>query len=214
MNRYNKLDQKLRYLNLKVDSYIFNVFRIITCTIFFFLIFISLEYGYIVAPILVVIYYYLFEYIIIDLNVDKKNNILLLDALDYFPNFLLIFKNNKNVVETMKLTNKTISNSITRLFEKVLDDVRIGKTLEESLNNLLNIIPNDIIANIIINLIEANKNGNDVTDGVNKQLTLINLEKKKITDAYYKSIPFKIGISSLVFSFLMIFVLIILKIIL
>lgn len=214
MNRLNNISLKLKYLNLKLDAYVFNVFRIILGAIIFTVLFIVLEYGYIVAPITFIIYYFLFEYLLLDINVTRKNNILLLDSLNYFPNFLLVLKNNKNIVEAIKITNKTINNSISKLFEGVLESVSIGKSLDEALNDLLDILPNDILANIIISLREANIDGNDVTMSIKKQLELIKNRKNKIIVSYYKFIPFRMGLCSLISIIIMILVLILFKIVL
>ena len=77
MNRLNNVSLKLKFLNLKLDAYVFNAFRIISTAVIFIILFIILEYGYIVAPIVVIIYYFLFEYILLDINVIRKNNMLL-----------------------------------------------------------------------------------------------------------------------------------------
>ena len=214
MNRLNNVSLKLKFLNLKLDAYVFNAFRIISTAVIFIILFIILEYGYIVAPIVVIIYYFLFEYILLDINVIRKNNMLLLDSLNYFPNFLLVLKNNKNIVEAIRITNKTISNSVSKLFDGVLESVSIGKSLDEALNDLLNILPNDILANIIISLREANIDGNDVTISIKKQLDLIKNRKNKIIISYYKFIPFRMGLCCLISMIIMILVMILFKIVL
>lgn len=214
MNRINNVSLKLKFLNVKLDAYVFNAFRIISDAIVFTILFMTLEYGYIVAPIVFFIYYFLFEYIFLNLNVKRKNNLLLLDSLDYFPNFLLILKTNKNIVEVIKLTNKTINNSVSKLFDDVLESIRIGKSLDESLNDLLNILPNDILANIIISLREANIDGIDASSSITKQLSLIRNRKNKLIISYYRFIPFRMGLCTLISIVIMILVLVIFKIVL
>lgn len=214
MNRLNNVSLKLKFLNVKIDAYLFNVCRILSASIIFTILFIILEYGYIVAPIVFIIYCLLFEFIFLDLNVIRKNNMLLLDSLDYFRNFLLILKSKKNIVEAIKVTNKTIDNSITKMFQGVLESIRIGKSLDEALNDLLLNLPNDILANIIISLREANIDGNDVSMSIRSQLNLIDNRKNKIIVSYYKFIPFRMGLFSFVSIAIMILVLVLFKIVL
>ena len=214
MNRLNNVSLKLKFLNVKLDAYIFNCCRILSGAIIFAILFMFLEYGYIVAPIVFIMYCLLFEFIFLDINVIRKNNMLLLDSLDYFNNFNLVLKSKKNIVDAIKMTNKTIDNSISKMFEGVLENIRIGKSLDEALNDLLVILPNDILANIIISLREANIDGNDVTKGIESQLNLINNRKNKLIVSYYKFIPFRMGLCSIISIIVMLLVLIIFKIVL
>ena len=67
-----ELDRKIKLLGLDFNSELFLGLRISTSIILFILLFVFIKYGYIVAPIVTIIYYLLFEYLILDLNIKRK----------------------------------------------------------------------------------------------------------------------------------------------
>ena len=101
----------------------------------------------------------------------------------------------------MVLSCNSVDNSLSNEFKRVLYDEKIGKSLDESLMLLKSRIPSEFITNIIVSIIEANRMGNSISDSVNIQLKYIEDKKNKRVLAYYRSIPLKMAIISMLFVF-------------
>ena len=69
-------------------------------------------------------------------------------------------------------------------------------------------IPSTYIVNIIVNLIEANRMGNSVSDSMEDQLDYIENKRKNKIIKYHKLIPLKVGLTSIVFVFMVLLFLI------
>jgi tight adherence protein C len=175
--------------------------------LFIFLLFFS-SYGYIVAPIVTVIYYYFIEYVILDIQIGKRKKELEDASLDYFPILLLCLNGSNNIKNAIVLTNEQVNNSLSKEFERVIRDVKIGKSLDESLTLLKDRIPSSFIINIIVNLIEANRMGNSISESIKDQLDYIEDKRKKKIIKYHRMMPFKVAIASIIFVFAMLFLLI------
>ena len=106
------------------------------------------------------------------------------------------------------MTNEQVNNSLSKEFERVIRDVKIGKSLDESLTLLKDRIPSTFIINIIVNLIEANRMGNSISDSIKDQLDYIEDKRKKKIMKYHRMMPYKVAIASIIFVFAMLFLLI------
>lgn len=204
----NKIARKMKYLGMLIDPKIFVFMRLISCLILFlFLLFFS-NYGYIVAPIVTVIYYFLIEYVVLDVPMVSRKRELEEDSLEYFPILLLCLKGSNNVKKAISLTNEQVNNSLSKEFERVIRDVKIGKSLDEALTLMKDRVPSTFIINIIVNLIEANRMGNSISLSIKDQLDYIENKRKNKIIKYHKMMPFKVAIASIIFVFAMLFLLI------
>jgi tight adherence protein C len=198
----------MKYAGMIVNPSIFVYMRLASSLILFiFLLFFS-SYGYIVAPIVTIIYYYFIEYVILDIQIGKRKKELEECSLDYFPILLLCLKGSNNVKKAISLTNEQVNNSLSKEFERVIRDVKIGKSLDESLTLLKDRIPSTFIINIIVNLIEANRMGNSISDSIKDQLDYIEDKRKKKIIKYHRMMTYKVAIASIIFVFAMLFLLI------
>lgn len=205
---YKRISKKMKYAGMIVNPSIFVYMRLASSLILFiFLLFFS-SYGYIVAPIVTIIYYYFIEYVILDIQIGKRKKELEECSLDYFPILLLCLKGSNNVKKAISLTNEQVNNSLSKEFERVIRDVKIGKSLDESLTLLKDRIPSTFIINIIVNLIEANRMGNSISDSIKDQLDYIEDKRKKKIIKYHRMMPYKVAIASIIFVFAMLFLLI------
>ena len=69
---YKRISKKMKYAGMIVNPSIFVYMRLASSLILFiFLLFFS-SYGYIVAPIVTIIYYYFIEYVILDIQIGKR----------------------------------------------------------------------------------------------------------------------------------------------
>lgn len=203
-NKVSTLQKKLNLLGINMKANVFVTFKIISSLVLFIILLFISKVGYLLAPIITVIYYVLVEYIFIDLEIYKRSLRLEYDALEFFPVFLLSLNGGRNIKKAIILSTSIVNNSLSKEFEKVLNDINIGKSLEEALLLLEDRIPSEIINNIILNIREANRFGNSISDSVNRHLELIEEKYQKNVIKNYKYVPLKLTIVSISFVFIMI----------
>ncbi len=203
-NKVSTLQKKLKLLGINMKANVFVTFKIISSLVLFIILLFISKVGYLLAPIITVIYYVLVEYIFIDLEIYKRSLRLEYDALEFFPVFLLSLNGGRNIKKAIILSTSIVNNSLSKEFEKVLNDINIGKSLEEALLLLEDRIPSEIINNIILNIREANRFGNSISDSVNRHLELIEEKYQKNVIKNYKYVPLKLTIVSISFVFIMI----------
>ena len=166
----------------------------------------SFRLGYIIAPLIVLIFYILSEYLIIDLPIKRRNISLERDALDYVPALLINLKNGKSVKTSIKNSSKVIDNDLSKEFNRIITNLKIGLTLEEGLEELSDRIPNIYIKNIILDLKENNKFGNKVVDSVEWQLNAMEANYNENMVYKNKMLPISLCLLCLLFLTIMIFV--------
>ena len=203
-----RLQRKLDLLGFRINAKTIIYFKFISSIILFLILLFISKVGYILAPIITIIYYFLVEYLFIDLAIYQRGLRLESDALEFFPVFNLSLKGGRNVKKALTLTTDVVDNELSHEFKKVLNDLRVGKSLEEALLLLENRLPSKQLNNILINIREANRFGNDISDSIEKQLSLINSKYEKKLIKKYKVIPIYLTIISISFTFIMLSVLI------
>ena len=206
---YKRISKKMKYAGMLINPSIFIYMRLVSSLILFFFLLLFSSCGYIVSPIVTIIYYYFVEYVILDIQIGKRKRELEEDALDYFPVLLLCLKGSSNIKKSIVLTNDRVKSSLSKEFDRVLRDVKTGKSLDESLTLMKERIPSIFIVNILVNLVEANRMGNSISDSIGGQLDFIDDKRKKKIIKYYRMMPLKVAISSIIFVFIMLFLLII-----
>lgn len=205
---YKRIDKKMKYAGIIVNPMIFILMRLASSLILLvFLLFFS-SYGYIVGPIVTIIYYYFIEYVILDIQIGKRKQQLEEESLEYFPILLLCLNGSNNIKKAITLTNEQVNNSLSKEFERVIRNVKIGKSLDEALTLMKDRVPSTFIINIIVNLIEANRMGNSISLSIKDQLDYIENKRKNKIIKYHKMMPFKVAIASIIFVFTMLFLLI------
>ncbi len=206
-----RLQKKLDLLGLgKVNAKTIIIFRFVSSIILFLILLLVSKVGYVLAPIITIIYYFLVEYLFIDLGIYYRGLKLEEDALEFFNVFSLSLKGGRNVKKAITLTTDVVDNDLSLEFKRVLNDLKVGKSLEEALLLLEGRIPSEGINNILINIREANRFGNDISDSIDKQLSLINDKQEKRIIKGYRVVPLYLTIISISFTFIMISVLIVL----
>lgn len=207
-NKKNRISRKLQLMGLHLNYKVFGYMRLVSTIILFIgLLFLS-PYGYIVAPICALIYYFLLEYIILDLGIKRRKRLLESQANSFFRTFLLLLKSGRGIKNSLILTTSVLDNELSYEFRKELGNIKNGKTLEEGLSSLTLRIPSLIINNIITSVIEASRYGNNVLESILLQLEYIKeIEEKRVLRSY-RVIPYKAALLSLMFGFIMIGILI------
>ena len=85
-NRLSKIETKIDLLGLesKYDAETFLSIRFITSVLLFMLIFSNFKYGYIVGIIVVVLYYFVFEKVLLDNKIKMRSKKLDIEAIYFF----------------------------------------------------------------------------------------------------------------------------------
>lgn len=207
----NRIQRKINNMGLSIKANIFINMRIISSIIIFIFTLFTSNYGYIIAPLLTIIYYISIEYVILDIGIKHYIKDIESEALDFFPVFIIHLKGTRNVKKAIYFTTSIINNELSDCFKKTLRDIEIGKSVEESLEKLKENIPSENIKTIITSIIEANRTGTNVEKTINHQLEYIEEKKRKSLLNKLRVVPLKIAIVSIIFLFLIIMILIFVK---
>ena len=199
-----KLRRKIKLLGINYDANIFNSLRLVFSLILFFYLIFSIKYGYIIAPLIAIIFYLLSEYVVIDIPLRNKIINMEKEGIEYVSSLLLNLKNSKSIRVSIKNSSRVINSDLSKEFSQVINDTKIGLTLEESLNNLSERIPSIFLQNIILNLKESNKNGTKVIDSIERQLEAMEQHYEEIVVGRNKSIPIIMCLNTILFLSLLI----------
>ena len=103
--------------------------------------------------LIVIAYFFLAEYFFFDYRLAKRRKKLEKQSTFFFQILSLTLESGNNLKNSIDLTCKNMDNELSREFKKAMDDMTLGKSLNESLDDLKTRIPSDTINNIILNLI-------------------------------------------------------------
>ena len=191
MKLLGKDDEKetLKFLNV----------RLISSIMLFFVILYLVDWGYILSPILVVLYYIFLPNITIDVEIKKRKAKLEQEAMYYFEILSLSLESGNNLYNAIKVTSDNIDSELSKEFKKMMFDIEYSKSFDEAINDMKERIPSDTINNILLNIRESNMFGNSIIGTLNNQLDYLRETKILETKAYISKIPLKISVISVVF---------------
>ncbi len=203
-----KLKKKIRYLGINYDPYIFVLLKTSLTIVLFLYLVLTLKTGYIIAPLISLIFYIFVEYLLIDMPIYIRKLRLEKDALDFIPALLLNLKNGKSIKVSIKNSCKVIDNELSEEFNRVLNNTRVGLTIEESLKDLETRIPSIYIQNIIVDLKDNIKYGTKVLDTIELQLSSLEEHYNNSIINRNKMIPIELCLLSITVIGIMLFILI------
>ena len=181
-------------------SYIYDINSLLLShliiSIFVFIISLIIKKDLIISMLITIIYFVLAEYLFFDLRLMKRGKLLEKEASFYFQILSLTLEAGNNLKGAIELTSRTIDNTLSREFRRVIEDVELGKSLTEALNDLKLRIPSDTVNNIILNLLESNVYGNNMIESLNNQLDYLNDKILLETKAKINKMSIKISIAS------------------
>ena len=191
MKLLGKEDEKevLKFLNI----------RLFTSIIIFFMILYFLNWGYILSPIIVVLYYIFLPNIVIDSKIKKRKAKLEHEAMYFFEVLSLSLESGNNLYNAIKVTSEIIDSEISDEFKKMIIDMEYSKGFDEAINDMKSRIPSDTINNILLNIRESNMFGNNILGTLKNQINYLRETKILETRAYISKIPLKISVISVVF---------------
>ena len=208
----DKINNKIKLLGLnqRLDAVQFLNIRLIVMIVMFILIFIFSKIGYILAPILSLVFYYLMEYLVLDYQAKIRGKSLEKEALFFFEVFVLTLESGRNLRQALILTTENVDSEISKEFKKTLAEVRLGKSLNEALESMKKRIPSDTINNTILNMIQSNTFGNSMVDSIYNQIEYLRNKQMLDVRAEIAKLPTKVSVISVLF-FVPIMLLIILE---
>ena len=183
----------------KKDVLLFLNLRLITSIIIFFVILYLSDWGYILAPIIVLVYYLFLPKITLDVLINKRKKKLEKEALYFFEILILSLESGNNLYNAIIATSNAIDSELSNEFKKMMLDITYGKSFDEAITDLKRRIPSDIINNILLNIRESNMFGNNIIGTLNNQLDYLRESKILEMKAYISKIPLKISVISVIF---------------
>ena len=197
----NKYQKKIDLLGYK-DTYnavIFLNIRFLTTILIFFMILYISKLGYIIAPVISIIYFNVLPRIVIDRKVSERADRLDNDAMYFFEVLTLSLETGRNLKTALEITSESIDSELSYEFRQSLREVRYGKSLNEALENLKLRIPSDTINNIILNISQSNIFGNSIIETMYNQIDYIRDKQILRAKAEISKIPLKVSVISVIF---------------
>lgn len=173
--------------------------RLLTSIVIFFVILYFVDWGYILSPIIVVLYYIFLPDLVINSKIKKRKAKLESEAMYFFEILSLSLESGNNLYNAIKVTSESIDSEISNEFKKMMIDITYSKSFDEAINDMKDRIPSDTINNILLNIRESNMFGNSIIGTLNNQLDYLRETKILETKAYISKIPLKISVISVVF---------------
>lgn len=207
----DKMDKKINLLGAtsKYDSITILSVRLITSILLFILIFSNFKHGYLLGIGFVIIYYYVFEYVVIDSKIKKREKKINSEAIYFFEVLTLSLQTGRNLAEAILITVNSVDGELSIEFKEALRETNFGKSLTESLTDMQKKIPSDSVNNIVLALTQANIYGSSIIATLNNQIDYLREKRKMEIKAQITKVPTKISIIS-VFFFIPLILLIIL----
>lgn len=190
---------KLLGVSTKLNTYLFLNLRFLGTIIIFFIFLFTSNLGYIIAPIITIVYYKGITYILLDQNIHKRQINLEMEALNFFEILTLSLETGRNLQEALNVTITSCEGELVNEFREVIREVKFGKSLTEALEDMQYNIPSDTINNIILSLTQANLYGSSIIKSLYNQIDYLREKRKLEVKAEISKVPIKISIISVFF---------------
>ena len=201
-NKYiNKIVSKVKLLGSSnnTDPYDFLISRLISSALIFCICLYSFKYGYIVAPVITVIYYFVFQDVFIDSKIKKRTIELEKEAMHFFEVLTLSLETGRNLSEAIDVTTSNVEGILSDEFKESIREVSFGKSLSEALNDMQERIPSDTINNVILSLTQSNVYGSSIIENLYTQVDYLREKRKMEVKGRIAKVPVLISIISVLF---------------
>ncbi len=195
------LNQDIKMLgdNFKMNARYFMNIRLTTSIVLFILVLYNFPLGYIFAPLLTIVYYYLFYFVVIQIPLKRRTRKLDREALHFFEILTLTLESGRNLENSLEVTIFNVDSELASEFKKVLFEVKFGKTLLEALEGMKDRIPSETINNIILNITQTDVFGNSILETLYNQIDFLRDKQILEIKGQINKIPNKISIISVIF---------------
>lgn len=200
-NYINKQIAKIKLLGTgnKMNVYDLIIGRLLSSFIVFMVILYLFDYGYILAPIITLLYYILFSRVSLDNKLKKRTIKLEAEAMHFFEVLTLSLETGRNLVEAIDVTTANVSGILSNEFKETVREVSFGKSLNEALSDMQEKIPSDTINNIILSLTESNLYGNSIIENLYNQIDFLREKRKMEVKGRISKVPVLISVISVFF---------------
>ena len=196
-----KVEKKIKLLGIhcNYDAQDLLNIRLLASLFLFAILIIFNKNGYILAPIAVIIFHYLSEYLILDLPIKKRTRKLEEEAIFFFEVLSLTLESGRNLTTALSITAKNVESELAEEFRKSLSEMKLGKSFPEAMTSMKERIPSDTINNAILNIVQASVFGNNIQESLNNQLDFLRDKRLLEIKSEIGKLPTKISIISVVF---------------
>lgn len=196
-----KIESKIKLLgvNCKYKTMDLLSMRLLISLILFITILVLSKQGYILAPVMTILFNSVFEKIVLDYPIKQREKKLEEEATFFFEVLCLTLDSGKNLKSALDMTAQNIDSELSSEFKKTLSEIRLGKSFTESLNSMKERISSDAINTIILNLTQASILGSNITESINNQLDFLREKKLLEVKAEITKLPTKISVISVIF---------------
>ena len=105
-----RVSKKINMLNnYPIDEIDFLNTRLITTLIIFVIVLLKIKSGYIFAPIIAIVYYYIFEYAFLDTLITKRAKKLDREALTFFEILTLTLESGRDLEKAIEVTKEVLA---------------------------------------------------------------------------------------------------------
>lgn len=200
-NYIKKMEEKVKLLGVtnKLNYQDLIIGRLLSSFIIFMLILYINRYGYILAPIITVIYYFAFNYFILDKKIKIRTIKLENEAMHFFEVLTLSLETGRNLIEAIDVTTSNVSGLLSDEFKEAIREVGFGKSLNEALKDMQERIPADTVNNIILSLTQANLYGNSIIESLYDQIDYLREKRKLEVKGRISKVPILISVLSVLF---------------
>lgn len=188
----------LGYMN-NTDPYSLLMSRLISLILVFCICLYAFNYGYIIAPIAVVIYYNLYNEIFLNSKIRKRNIVLEKEAMHFFEVLTLSLETGRNLAEAIDVTTNSVDGLLSSEFKEAIREVSFGKSLTEALLDMQDRIPSDTINNVILSLTQSNLYGNSIIENLYTQIDYLREKRKMEIKGRISKVPVLISVISVLF---------------
>ena len=205
----NNIEQKIMMLgNTKLDVTTFINMRLITSLIIFIITLYVSDLGYVFAPIITLIYYYLFYYALIQIPIKNRIKRLDREALHFFEILTLTLESGRNLEKSLEVTISNVNSELSDEFKRVLFEMKFGKSLLEALEDMKKRMPSETINNILLNITQTDVFGNSILETMYNQVDFLRDKQILEIKGEINKIPNKVSIISVLFVLPLILILI------
>ena len=190
---------KLLGYDSNVSAYDIILIRLFTSVILFILMLYVFDYGYIFGPIITLIYYFMFNRIVLDNKIKNRMIKLENEAMHFFEVLTLSIETGRNLASAIEVTTLNVSGILSSEFSEAVREVTFGKSLNEALTDMQERIPSETINNIILSLTQSNLYGNSIIDNLYSQIDYLREKRKLEVKGRISKVPIYISVISVLF---------------
>ena len=184
---------------IKFDAVSFLNTRLITTILLTIILILFSNIQYFIIPFILIIYYNLFYYFLITDPINKRIKKLDLEALTFFEILTLTLESGRNLENSLEITCYNIDSELSNEFKRSLMEMKFGRSLMETLEDLKKRIPSETINNILLNITQTNIFGNSIIETMNNQVEYLREKQMMEVKSQINKIPNKVSIISVIF---------------